>query len=107
MQFPTGKCTSENKKPDFHTEIAFSKTKKRNSRPGNALSEKKSPFPDRENHFLKQKMHFPAGKRISENKNHPFRYRNEATVCSSTPLSASNFSTNSRKAPSPPRTRVT
>ena len=45
MQFPTGKRISENKKPDFHTEIAFSKTKKRNSRPGNALSEKKARFP--------------------------------------------------------------
>ena len=68
-RFPTGKRISENKKPDFHTEIAFSKTKKRNSRPGNALSEKKSPFPDRENHFLKRKnaipdreMHFPKKK---------------------------------------------
>ena len=68
---------------------------------------KKARFPAGKTISGNKKMHFPAGKRISENKNRLFRYRNEATVCSSTPLSASNFSTNSRKAPSPPRTRVT
>ena len=85
----------------------FPKKKARFPTGENHFRKRKNAIPDREMHFPKKKARFPAGKRISENKNHPFRYRNEATVCSSTPLSASNFSTNSRKAPSPPRARVT
>ncbi len=68
---------------------------------------KKARSPPGKPFFENKKMHSPAGNRIPENKTPPSRYRNEAPVCPSTRLSASNFPTNSRKAPSPPRTRVT
>jgi len=46
-RFPTGKRISENKKPDFHTEITFSETEKCNFRPENALLKTKSPISTR------------------------------------------------------------